>query len=45
MSEGGTLPWKRQSTARVAPTPDYQRLLQPLPNPPPGLTWVRGASS
>jgi hypothetical protein len=41
MAEGGVLPWKRQSTRRVAAAPDYARLLQPLPEPPAGLQWIQ----
>lgn len=44
MSEGGQFPWKRRKhTAKEAP--NYQRLLQPLPDPPAGLLWVRNHSS
>jgi hypothetical protein len=41
MSEGGVFPWKRQSTRKAAPTADYARLLQPLPEPPAGLQWIK----
>ena len=44
MSEGGKLPWKRQSSKSFAPAPDYKRLLKPLPEPPAGVEWIRDES-
>ena len=38
MSEGGQFPWKRQSHRSP---PHYQSLMQPLPEPPEGLVWMR----
>mmetsp|Transcript_597 Transcript_597/g.663 ORF Transcript_597/g.663 Transcript_597/m.663 type:complete len:219 (-) Transcript_597:168-824(-) len=40
MSDGGLLAWKRQQITGN-PACDYSTLKNPLPNPPPGQTWVR----
>ena len=40
MSEGGQFPWKRQHAVHRSRAPNYQQLMQPLPDPPSGMQWI-----
>ena len=45
MSDGRRHPQYPQKLAKTKRAPDYQRLVQPLPEPPPGLSWHYDSAS